>query len=186
MTAKNLYFVAIIPPSDVCAEVLAIQRDFAARFQSSRSLKVIPHITLKAPFGYPANCHEDVLNWFNALKINVSEFFIELRNFGCFPNSKSPVIFIEPVPSHLLLTLQKKAMRQFVDSFPSEPVMELEIKFTPHLTVAYRDLNPHFFVSAWEEYSEKKFFAMFQVNEIYLLQHDGVRWNKISSVHVNE
>src|SRR5688572_29571657 len=61
---ENLYFIAIIPPSNISAEVTKFREDFAVRFQSKAALRNMPHITLKAPFAFPKANHEQVLHWF--------------------------------------------------------------------------------------------------------------------------
>ena len=49
MSARaNLYFIAIIPPQEICEAITAIKQDFAERFKSSKALKIIPHNHFKS------------------------------------------------------------------------------------------------------------------------------------------
>ncbi|MDZ7681592.1 MAG: 2'-5' RNA ligase family protein [Fodinibius sp.] len=48
--------------------------------------------------------------------------------------------------------------------------------FTPHMTVAYRDLSPDNFERAWEDFQDRSFDYSFEVNSIVLLKHDYQRW----------
>lgn len=176
---QQLYFIAVIPPEAVSNEVTAIKNDFAERFQSKHALKVVPHITLKAPFKFPVEVHEKLLQWFQQMPVNVSSFMQELKNFGAFHNKRSPVIFIDPVLSDQLIELQKQIIQYFKQSFPFYPIMNNELKFHPHMTVAYRDLQPEMFERAWKEYEHKSFEAKFEVKDFYLLQHNGRQWNII-------
>src|SRR4051812_47436471 len=68
MPDQNLYFIALIPHDAVAGEVTGFKNDFAANYSSSRALRTMPHITLKAPFKLEARGHNTLLNWFNGIR----------------------------------------------------------------------------------------------------------------------
>jgi 2'-5' RNA ligase len=173
----NLYFIAIIPPKEISEQVTEIKKDFVERFNSSKALRVIPHITLKAPFKFSG--HTALLRWFALTPVAVKSFQQELKNFGSFSNKRNPVIFVEPVMNASLQLLQKNILDHFTKSFGKEQVAQNEYEFNSHMTVAYRDLQYHQFKKAWEEYESKKFEATFEVNSFQLLHHDGKNWNSV-------
>lgn len=175
----NLYFIAIIPPQEIREAITTIKQDFAERFKSGKALRVIPHITLKAPFKFPAEKHTEVLRWFASTNVTVNSFQQELKDFGSFPNKRNPVIFIEPVMNESLKTLQRNVLNHFTKEFGKEQVAQNEYKFNQHMTVAYRDLMYHQYKIAWEDYRSKKFEATFEVNSFHLLQHDGKKWESV-------
>jgi 2'-5' RNA ligase len=177
--SSNLYFIAIILPDEICKVVTTIKQDFAERFQSKRALKIIPHITLKAPFKFPTHDHTSLLRWFALTRVSVHPFQQELKDFESFPNKRNPVIFIQPIMNDSLAMLQKNVVNHFIESFGKSQVAQNEFKFNPHVTVAYRDLLFQQYKTAWEEYKTKKFEAGFEVNSFHLLQHDGKKWNSI-------
>jgi len=180
MTAKtNLYFIAIIPPEEIREAITEIKKDFADRFKSSKALRVIPHITLKAPFKFSEEKHTEVLRWFSSMNVAVSSFQQELKDFGSFANKRNPVIFVEPAMNQSLKTLQRNVINNFIKEFGKEQVAQNEYKFNPHMTVAYRDLMYHQYKIAWEEYQSKKFEATFEAGSFHLLQHDGKKWNGV-------
>ena len=180
MTA-SLYFIAIIPPADICEEITAIKKDFAARFNSRHALRLIPHITLKAPFALAPASHEAALRWFVSLDVPRNRFVQRLNNFGCFANKRNPVIFIEPVLEPPLQHLQQRIVASFRETFPGVPVPQNEAKFHPHMTVAYRDLSYAGFKKAWEEYRHKQYVRSFTVDNFSLLQHDQKQWNIVAT-----
>src|SRR5699024_3587183 len=47
---------------------------------------------------------------------------------------------------------------------------------TPHMTVAFRDLSSENFQQAWQEFKDRSFDYVFEVNSIFLLKHDYTRW----------
>lgn len=182
---ENLYFIAIIPKRELREKINAFKQDFANRFNSSKALKVYPHITLKAPFKLLPVDHEKLLQWFSHLHINQKPFTIELKNFGAFPNKKSPVVYIHPIATQPLMRLQNKIILGFVENI-STIVDKSDIEFKPHATVAYKDLSPEMFSKAWEEYKHKPFTAEFEVDAFYLLQHDTKKWNVISTYNLHQ
>lgn len=180
MSTGNLYFIAIIPNNELCEKINTFKYDFARRFNSQHALKVMPHITLKAPFKYPAALHQALLNWFERQEPGQHPFIVELKNFGMFPNSKHPVVFVRPVENIMLNRLQHLLISSFGQS-PAGYIQPSDKKFSPHITIAYRDLTPANFEKAWEEYSHKGFEEQFEVNAVHLLQHNGTQWNIIAS-----
>jgi 2'-5' RNA ligase len=175
---SSLYFVAIIPPDDICEQITAIKHDFKKRFNSKHALRLIPHITLKAPFS--SADHQQVLDWFANIPIHTTPFEQRLNNFNCFANKRNPVIFIEPVLGEPLKELQKNIIQNFKRTFSSIPVSQNELKFHPHMTVGYRDLSHDNFQLAWSEYKHKTFSASFMVDNFCLLQHDRKQWDIIA------
>ena len=49
------------------------------------------------------------------------------------------------------------------------------------MIVAYSYFTPEMFTKAWSEYQQKTFDASFDVNAVYLLQHDSKKWNVIAT-----
>ncbi len=182
---KNLYFIALIPKRELREKITAIKQDFASRFNSSKALKVYPHITLKAPFKLVPSDHEKLLQWFAHMDINQKPFAIELKNFEVFANKKSPVVYIHPIATQPLLWLQIKIILGFIENI-SDIVDKSDLEFKPHSTVAYKDLSPEMFAKAWKEYQHKKFNAIFEVNAFYLLQHDSKKWNIIATYDLTQ
>ena len=177
---KNLYFIALIPQEELCNEIDFFKNDFAERFASKEALKVVPHITLKTPFTLPVSDHTRLLEWFRKLYINYEPFKIELKDFGAFHNPQAPVIFVHPIMNTALYSLQQEISRSFKFLYPGL-ITQYDHKFTPHITIAYRDLEPGKFEEAWNEYKQKEFRAQFEVDKFYLLQHDRKRWNIIDT-----
>lgn len=176
MPDTSLYFIAIIPTEDISGEISSFKQEMADIYNSKKALRVMPHITLKAPFTIAS--HEDisVLEWFENIKINVTPFEIKLNGFGAFDNPKNPVIFVKPEESVTMRLLQKDILTAFKKQFKSIPVHFHEEEFHPHMTIAYRDLAYAEFEKAWEIYNKKEFLVNFYNNSFYLLKHNGVQW----------
>lgn len=176
-TPEKLYFIAIIPPKQISEEVTLFKRDFASHYDSCKALKVVPHITLKAPFKILQTDHKTLVSWFQKLTFSTEKFDLELRNFGSFPNAEYPVIFVNPIVSEALNNLQKTIIEKFQITFPGVGKQHTDYSFHPHMTIAYRDLTFDNYQKAWEIYKDKTYEAKFSVEEFHLLQHDGTKWN---------
>lgn len=180
MPFQNLYFIAIIPPDAVCEEVTAFREDFAQNYNSSKALRVVPHITLKAPFKVDSVQHDKLMDWFKHIPVSIHPFQIELKDFGSFDNRNNPVIFVNPVVNDSLEELQKNVIAAFENTYPDIPVSFIEKNFHPHMTIAYRDLEREQYEKAWEIYKGKSYKAYFECNSFFLLQHDTKQWNVIA------
>jgi 2'-5' RNA ligase len=48
--------------------------------------------------------------------------------------------------------------------------------FSPHITVAFRDLKKDQFYTLWEEYKNKYFNESFHAEGLTLFKHNGEKW----------
>ena len=173
---NNLYFIALIPPPKICAEVSAFKEYIAKRHNSKKALRVIPHITLKAPFTLSSLRDNEVRRWFASTTPNLPPFIVQLDGFGAFDNPANPVLFVKPTINEGMKILQRNIITGFTEKFPEIPVHFHEHEFHPHMTVAYRDLTYDAFKKAWPEFQHKEFTASWECNSFCLLKHDGNMW----------
>ena len=88
------------------------------------------------------------------------------------------------MPNISLDRLQKQVLINFGETYSHENILKLELDFKPHMTIAYRDLQPNLFKEAWKEYETNKYTAAFDVNNFHLLQHNGKAWNIIRTYNL--
>ncbi len=101
-------------------------------------------------------------------------FSLQLKDFGAF---EPRVIFVDVEENLKLRALQKniaRSMRKSLNVFNDDYKNR---GFTPHITVAFRDLKKPEFLKAWEKMQHESFDGSFLVSAIQLLKHDGSRWN---------
>lgn len=178
----SLYFIALLAPDDVSAEITAFKQHIAYNFNSSKALRVMPHITLLPPFKLSTLQHEGLNRWFLNAPVSVSPFTIKLNGFGSFNNSKNPVIYVTPEEVEELRLLQKELFNSFRTNYPE---IKAILNFNPHMTIAYRDLSREDYEKAWLYYKDKAYAAGFAVNEVWLLQHNGKQWIPITRKQLN-
>jgi len=180
MQNSSLYFIALIPPDDICREVHAFKEDIARQYNSIKSLKIIPHITLKAPFTTGVLKKDDMIVWFNNMAITTGPFETVLDGFSFFDNPKNPVIFVKPMPSTPLHVLQKEVIHGFQKQFPDSTVHPADKIFHPHMTIAYRDLAYAEFINARKVYEAKTYNNSFITNALFLLKHNSLEWKVVA------
>ncbi|ODG98936.1 2'-5' RNA ligase [Nostoc sp. KVJ20] len=168
------FFIALLPSQDIQDYVNQIKQDFADRYSSSGALKSPPHITLQPPF-----------EWADAnlplLEASLKEFArgqqplaITLRGFDAFVPR---VVYINVVRSQDLLTLQANLMAYTESNLGIVDQVSKTRPFTPHITVAFRDLTKQNFKAAWPEFEKRQLHFEFTADKLTLLLHDGKRWN---------
>jgi 2'-5' RNA ligase len=180
MNAKSehiLFFIAAVPPQPLFDELNELRKSIAARYQATKALRIVPHITLKAPFKLHFSLYEQWLEAFQSLSFSVQPFDVMFEKFNAFKKRKSPVLFLEPLYTESLFQLQKDLLRQlkalpFMIEFSSN-----EYEFHPHLTMAYRDLTYDNFHVLWNEVKNQTFERSFRLEELSLLEHDSQKWN---------
>ncbi len=59
--ASSLFFIAVLPPKEIQAEVTRFKEYAAGHFHSSRALRSPPHITLISPFQWPEERAEEMM-----------------------------------------------------------------------------------------------------------------------------
>lgn len=168
-----LYFLAIIPPEEICDKVTAIKKEFAENYRSSKALRIIPHITLIPPFHMNEDRESEVFKTLHEFCTPLHPFEIILNGFGCFKN-RNKVVFIDVEGNQNLNTIQSEL-------FSAITALQIILPEPPddyhhHMTVAYRDLNEDAFHSAWPLFEKRKFSERFIAEGIYFLKHDTQKW----------
>jgi 2'-5' RNA ligase len=172
MRHKTLWFIALLPPDTVTEKVRAVQHEIADRFGPKSILKIPVHITLEPPFRLD-DAEEPrldaLLRKFFATKEN---FSLKLKNFGSF---RENVVFIEVAPSLPLLEIHGE-LSGLLRADAIVKTAPWQGGYTPHMTVANRDVTPEAHHHIWREFNTRKFYAEFSVEDIALLRHDEKLW----------
>lgn len=171
--SKKRFFIAFLPPKNVQEEATKIKEYFKEVYKSKAALKSPPHVTLQPPFEWEI---EDLPKLIEELK-NFSQsqqpFSMTLNGFSAF---KPRVIYIDVVQTSELLLLQKSLMSYLESSLNIVHQVSKNRPFSPHLTVAFRDLTKRNFYQAWSEFKDKEFYYNFMIDKITLLIHNGKNW----------
>jgi 2'-5' RNA ligase len=167
------YFIAIIPPSPVYEEALALKRHFQEQYGSKAALNSPPHITLHMPFRYKGQKESEMVHKLQHFAKNFDPIKVCLDNFASFAPR---VIFINVTASEVLNSFQKNIQRFCKKELNQFNANYREEAYHPHLTLAFRDLKKEAYEKAWEEFKSKEYKAEFMADRLSLLKHDGQVW----------
>ena len=171
---RKQYFVALIPPSPVFEEALALKEYFREKYHSKAALSSPPHITLHMPFMWNPEKENKLISGLSYFARGYDPIKVCLDNFSSFPPR---VIFLNVTESDTLDVLQRDLHRFFKREFNIFNANYQDKPFHPHLTLAFRDLKKTQYQLAWQEFSKKEYKAEFIADKIALLKHNGKRWD---------
>ena len=170
----SLFFIALLPPQEIQDYATQVKQHFADKYNSRHAFKSPPHITLQPPFEWmDANLSvlEECLREFAA---GQNSFPIKLNGYGAFIPR---VIYINVEKTPHLLGLQNELMAHLENRLGIFNKISKTRPFTPHMTVAFKDLKRKNFWNAWEEFKGRELHFEFTVDKLTLLLHNGRYWN---------
>lgn len=171
---KSRFFIAILPPAEIQNQVDRIKQHFSDRYDSRAALKSPPHITLQPPFEWEIDSIYEVTGCLEQFSQKRSPFPLQLSGFGTFA---ARVIYINVAKVPELLSLQADLRAILETSLGIKDPSFQKRPYAPHMTVAFRDLSPQNFKTAWLEFESQPLAFDFIANRITLLVHNGQRWN---------
>jgi 2'-5' RNA ligase len=171
----KMYFIALVAPKEINAEVLKWKNFMKEQFDCSVALRSPAHITLVPPFWMDDSLEDNLQKVISEFSQNLSSFEIIIKNFAAF---KPRVIFVDIIPNPFLQTLHYQ-LQQFLMKTPIFPMEKEERPFHPHVTIATRDLRKKSFHEAWEIFKTKEYEAPWLISSISLLRHNQKNWDVI-------
>lgn len=170
----SLFFIALLPPQDIQEYATQVKQHFADIYNSRHAFKSPPHVTLQPPFQWVdtrVSILEECLQEFAAGKNSVS---VTLNGYGAFiPH----VIYINVEKTPNLLALQAELMAHLENQLGIVDKISKTRAFTPHMTVAFKDLKRKNFQSAWQEFERRELHFEFTAQKLTLLIHQDKSWH---------
>lgn len=171
-----MYYVAIVCPEELNKIILRFKLWMQEKFGCKVALKSPAHITLIPPFWFDAQEEDILLQALHGFKISEQAIKIELNDFAHFSNR---VLFIDIKPNDHLTRIRQEAEDHFFNKLGTIIKKETRL-FSPHITIANRDLKPGDFKTAWEHFSAKQFEESFIAEKISLLRLDQGKWHVVA------
>lgn len=172
-TLENRYFIALVPPEPILSETQALKNEMTAQFATKGAQNAPPHITLHMPFRLKPKKEIDLLEKLEAFAATQQKGTVTLSNFAAFPPR---VIYVDVIKNDFLEQLQSNLEKFMKVNFQQFNANHKDHGFTPHLTIAFRDLKKPAFFEAWEVFQNREYHATWEASAITLLKHDGKRW----------
>ena len=114
----GLYFLALVPPLELQANIRGLQHRMAEEFGSKRALRSPPHITLQPPFSSTAHRIQALTQALAPWCAQRSGVDLSLRDFAAFAPR---VVYIAVEHQPTLTTLQQALTQDFQAYFHGEP-----------------------------------------------------------------
>lgn len=181
--SKHRFFIALLPPQEIQDYAQEIQQYFAQQYDSRGALNSPPHITLQPPFEWQLDALLVLEESLTRFASDRSPLPITLSGFSAFAPR---VIYINVLKTPELLTLQADLMADCEASLGIVDATSKQRPFTPHMTVAFRDLKRQKFNAAWREFQHRPLQFEFTASNLTLLIHNGQRWNVHSEFPLRE
>ncbi len=172
---NKIYFIALLPTAEVGKEIIKIKQEFAEKYGPTYALKVLPHITLQVPFTADPALEKAFCDELAEFAKSQAPFEVSLNGFGTFPNKQNRVLFINVEKSETMSAMHRQLINFLRKEFGFSTMLA-RTGFTPHVTVAFKDLEDEQFNKAWPDYETKEYQASFKVNNLYFLRHNGKSW----------
>lgn len=170
----NRFFIAILPPQHIQEYANEIKQYFADNYASRGAQNSPPHITLKPPF----LLEKEQVSILEMFLVNFAQkqnsLPITLDGFAAFPPR---VVYMNVIKNQALLKLQSDLINDVENNLGITAKGANNHTFTPHLTVARRDLKKSDFYTAWDDFKQRQVYFEFVAENITLLLHDGKKWN---------
>lgn len=162
-----------MPAETIRSEITRYKELFRDKYNANHALKSPPHITLIPPFRCAAAREQSVIHALDEFSQSVIPFPVILENFNAFIPR---VIYVDVKTNTDLEDLFRR-----LNDFTTEHRnlfggMKKDGRFSPHVTLAFRDLKKEDFRKAWEEFRHKKIKFDFRADGITLFKHNGKYW----------
>lgn len=158
------FFFALFPPPSISEEIRSFQQELKEKYGFNHALKTPPHLTVIPPFHSET---EKLISISERIKQhNFKPFSIGLNGFQAFIPR---VVFVDVARNNELNIFQKQLQQLLAeDRLITKKANKHD--FTPHITIANRDLNNKTFKEIFPEFQKRAYRASFQANSIVLLE----------------
>ena len=170
----DLYFIALLPPQEIQDYANEVKQYFADNYNSKHAQKSPPHITLQPPFKWDSENLPLLQECLQKFVVGRDAIQITLDGYNAFAPH---VIYIDVVQTPDLMNLQADLISYLENNLEIVDKIGKSRGFTPHMTVAFKDLKKSQFKAAWVEFENRKLHFDFPVPKLTLLKHENKLWN---------
>jgi 2'-5' RNA ligase len=174
----RMYFIALVFPEPVDAQVKKLKLQMRDRFNAKAALRSPAHITIIPPWWMDPLLEALLKNSLSGLARSSGSFDIDLKGFSSFPPK---TLFIKVDKTEELQALYNKVNSYFKD-LPGFGMKFDDRPFHPHVTIATRDLTKAAYKEAWALLERKQFQAQWRCDAISLLRLEEHGWDVVETI----
>ncbi|TGE24546.1 2'-5' RNA ligase family protein [Hymenobacter aquaticus] len=170
-----MFLVALLPPEPVFSEVWALKQEVHRLTGSRNAVKLPPHITLIPPLRRPEAFEAELRTALGEFARTQAPFTIGLRDFRWFD---SRTLFVHVAPAEAVRAFHAALTAWCAEHLPEVP--RENRPFTPHMTLATRDLPASAVPGLKADFARRHYQATFEVRRLVLFRHDGQQWQNVA------
>jgi 2'-5' RNA ligase len=166
-----LYLVALLPPEPIFLHVWALKQEVHGLTGSRNAVRLPPHITLLPPLRESDDFEQLCTEALAAFATQEAPFEVAVNGFAWFG---SRTLFVQVSEGEALRAFHARLMAWCATHLPQ--VKPEGRPYTPHLTLATRDLPPAQVPELRRLFAERTYAASFAVGQFTLFRHNGQQW----------
>ncbi|MBO0359995.1 2'-5' RNA ligase family protein [Hymenobacter sp. BT186] len=176
----SLYLVALLPPEPVFSATWALKQEVHRLTGSRNAVRLPPHITLIPPLHQPDEFEGRCTAALTAFAATQSVFTVGLQDFAWFGDR---TLFVQVSEAAAIRTFHAALVEWCAIHLPEVP--REKRPFTPHLTLATRDLPPAQVPELQHLFESRSYAASFPVKTLTLFRHNGHQWQPRATFPLN-
>lgn len=173
----TLYLVAVLPPEPIFSQTWALKQEVHQLTGSRNAVRLPPHITLVPPLRQPDEFEARCTTALTEFAAAQPPFTVGLQDFAWFGNRTLFVHVHEAVAIKAFHAALTEWCAQHLPEVPRE-----NRPFTPHLTLATRDLPVAQVPELRQLFGARSYAATFEVQHLTLFRHDGRQWQPRATI----
>lgn len=159
------YLLVANPEADVQQQVIEEKTKFFKQYSQTEVIHSNPQIIV-ANFLAKEEMEDTLLRWMHRIISSHTSFSVALNNYSGSPNANN--IYIR-VQNHQPFKQLAKELKVIDELIRSNGLPKAQFISNPHLTIAGR-LDKSLYEKAMRDYSQKDFYAEFEVKELIFLK----------------
>jgi 2'-5' RNA ligase len=168
---QPLYLVALLPPEPIFSQTWALKQEVHRLTGSRNAVRLPPHITLLPPLRETPDFEQACVGALAAFAAGEAGFEVALDGFAWFGNR---TLYVHVSEAAALRAFHARLMAWCAAHLPQ--VRPENRPYTPHLTLATRDLPPTQVPTLRQLFGGRTYTAAFAVAQLTLFRHDGREW----------
>jgi 2'-5' RNA ligase len=168
---QPLYLLALLPPEPVFSQTWALKQEVHTLTGSRNAVRLPPHITLLPPMREAADFDQTCAAALPTFTAGETAFEVGLDGFAWFGDR---TLFVRVSEGEALRAFHARLLAWCAAHLPQ--VRPENRPYTPHLTLATRDLPPAQVPQLRQLFGGRAYAAAFVVQQLTLFRHDGQVW----------
>jgi 2'-5' RNA ligase len=172
-----MFYFALLCPGPVNQRVNVLKQWVRDQHGAKVALKSPAHITMVPPFWWPVADADSLASFASHFKHSPDVLHIQLKGFGHFGKR---VIYarVEENPD---LSALHDSFNGYMKGMLGQALKDNNQPFTPHVTIATRDLSPQAFTESWAYLSNRSLEMDMSISKLSLMILRDGKWEVFKS-----